>query len=158
MIALWLMLACTGQIGGADESAGDGGGDDGGGSNADAPTIVSFDVYCCNPASGAEAWYWSLTAQVTDPQGASTIAGSGPESGHQVNVMGSSGGAPIAEYGSGFHCDDKGVCSASWQQAWDNIYCSSADSYLIELIVADEDGNLSHPEELPGVKNQSRCD
>jgi hypothetical protein len=148
MIVFLLAIACTGETGGAgsDDSAG-------GGNDADAPTILALDVYCCNPASGQEAWYWVLEAQVSDPQGNDTIADTGPESGNEVNVRGSGGGgAPLAEYGTGFHCDDKGVCGVSWQQQADNIICDNAKNYEIELIVADEDGNQSQPDSVPGRK------
>jgi hypothetical protein len=46
-----------------------------------------------------------------------------------VRGSGGGGGEPLAEYGAGFHCDDKGVCGTSWQQQTDNILCSNADSY-----------------------------
>jgi hypothetical protein len=155
MLAIWLMLACTGETSGVTDGAGaDGGGDggdDGGGPNLDAPTIVAFDVFCCNPAAGPEAWYWTLTAQVSDPQGVETIADIGSDSGHEVNVYnGPASGQPFAEYGAGFSCDDKGVCDTSWQQSADNVMCSSASDYTIELIVADQDGNRSDAAELPG--------
>jgi hypothetical protein len=152
MLLFMLAIACTGETGGAgsDDSGGD---DGGGGDNRDAPTILMLDVYCCNPAAGPIAWYWVLEAQVSDPQGNDTIAGPGKGSGHEVNVRGAGGGGgePIADYGAGFSCDDKGVCDTSWQQQTDNIICDgSASNYEIELIVADEDGNLSDPETVPG--------
>ena len=153
MLVFLLAIACTGEVGGADS----GGGDDGGGEpNPDAPTILSLDVYCCNPASGVKAWYWVLEAQVSDPQGTETLADAGSDSGNEVNVFGSGGGGqPLAEYGAGFHCDDKGVCGTSWQQAADNILCSNADGYDIELIVADDEGNQSKPDTVPG--KQTEC-
>jgi hypothetical protein len=152
MIVFLLAIACTGETGGAGSD--DGNGDDGGsGPNPDAPTILALDVYCCNPASGQPAWYWVLEAQVSDPQGNDTIADAGPNSGNEVNVLSAGGGgAPFAEYGAGFSCDDKGVCGTSWQQQTDNIICDNADSYDIELIVADEDGNKSEPSTVPGKK------
>ena len=158
MILFLLAIACTGETGGAGSDDGNGdGGDDGGGPNPDAPTILSMQVYCCNPAQGPEAWYWFLGAQVSDPQGNDTIAGPGADSGNEVNVRGSGGGGgtPLAEYGALFSCDDKGVCDTSWQQQTDNIVCANADSYEIELIVADEDGNRSEPMTLPG--KQTNC-
>ena len=151
MIVFLLAIACTGEAGGAGSD--DGGGDDGGGeTNPDAPTILMLDVYCCNPASGVKAWYWILEAQVSDPQGNDTIAEAGSDSGNEVNVYGSGGGgSPLAEYGAGFHCDDKGVCGMSWQTQADNIQCDGvAANYEIELIVADEDGNRSDPESMVG--------
>jgi hypothetical protein len=152
MIVLLLAIACTGETGGAGSDDSDGGNGGGGGPNADSPTILFLDVYCCNPAQGPKAWYWVLEAQVSDPQGNDTIADPGSDSGHEVNVRGSGGGGgePLAEYGAGFSCDDKGVCDTSWQQQTDNILCSNADSYEIELIVADEDGNPSEAETVPG--------
>ena len=147
---LWMIaIACTGETGGAGSDDSDGGG--GGGGNEDAPVIQTMDVYCCNPASGPEAWYWALTALVSDPQGVETIAGIGE--GHQVNVRGSGGGGgePIVDYGAGFSCDEKGVCDTSWSQNADNIMCSNASNYEIELIVADQDGNLSDPSTMLGV-------
>ena len=154
MLVFLLAIACTGEVGGADSG---GGGDDGGGEpNPDAPTILALDVYCCNPAQGVEAWYWVLEAQVSDPQGNDTLADAGSDSGNEVNVLGSGGGGqPLAEYGAGFHCDDKGVCGTSWQQQADNILCANADSYEIELIVADEEGNQSKPDTVPG--KQTDC-
>lgn len=161
MLAFWIVLACTGEVGGADDSSGGGdeGGDDGGGGvNLDAPTILSLGVSCCNPAAGPPAWYWALTAQVSDPDGVETIADPGTDSGHEVNVyLGNASGEPYAEYGSGFYCDDKGVCGVSWQQSADNVSCASAESYVIELIVADEDGNRSAADEVPGVKDEGGC-
>lgn len=157
MIMFLLAIACTGETGGAGSDDSDDGGGGGGEPNPDAPTILALDVYCCNPAQGPKAWYWVLEAQVSDPQGNGTIAEAGSDSGNEVNVRGSGGGGgePIAEYGAGFHCDDKGVCGTSWQQQTDNILCSSADSYEIELIVADEDGNQSEPDVVPG--KQTDC-
>ena len=151
MLVFLLAIACTGETGGAGSDDGDGGGDDGGGGpNPDAPTILMLDVYCCNPAQGPEAWYWILTAQVSDPQGVETIAPIGE--GHEVNVRGSGGsGEPIVDYGAGFGCDEKGVCDTSWSQNADNIMCSNASNYEIELIVADEDCNLSEPSTMLGV-------
>jgi len=147
MIVFLLAIACTGEAGGAGSDSNDGG------DNGDPPTILALDVYCCNPASGQEAWYWVLESQVSDPQGNDTIAGAGPNSGNEVNVRGSGGGGePLAEYGAGFHCDDKGVCGVSWQQQSDNIICDNAENYEIELIVADEDGNTSDPQSVPGRK------
>ena len=150
MIVFLLAIACTGETpgAGADDSDGPGGND------ADAPTILMLDVYCCSPSSGTEAWYWILEAQVSDPQGNDTIADAGQDSGNEVNVRGSGGGGgePLAEYGTGFHCDDKGVCGVSWQQQADNIICDNAKNYEIELIVADEDGNKSQPDSVPGKK------
>ena len=155
MIVFLLAIACTGEAGGAGSD--DGNGDDGGETNADAPTILMLDVYCCNPASGQPAWYWVLEAQVSDPQGNDTIADPEPDNGNEVNVFGAGGGGtPLAEYGLGFSCDDKGVCGASWQQQADNIMCDgAAENYEIELIVADEDGNRSDPETVPG--KQTAC-
>lgn len=152
MLLLMVAIACTGETGGAGSDDSDGGG----GANRDAPTILMLDVYCCNPASGQPAWYWVLQAQVSDPQGNDTIAGPGADSGNEVNVRGSGGGGePLAEYGSGFSCDDKGVCDTSWQQDADNIMCDgSASNYSIELIVADEDGNRSEPEEMIGEQRE----
>jgi hypothetical protein len=152
MFGFLLAIACTGETGGAGSGDGDGGDDGGGGNNPDAPTILMLDVYCCNPAAGPKSWYWILSAQVSDPQGNDTIAPAGLDSGHEVNVRGAGGGGgePLAEYGAGFSCDDKGVCDTSWQQTADNILCSNADAYSIELIVADEDGNLSQPDEILG--------
>jgi hypothetical protein len=151
MIVFLLAIACTGQTSGVgDDGSGDGGDDGGGGPNPDAPTILSLDVTCCNPAAGPKAWYWALEAQVSDPQGNDTLADSGADSGNEVNVYGTGGSQPLAEYGAGFHCDDKGVCGTSWQQSTDNIQCSNADNYEIELIVADQDGNLSQPDRVPG--------
>ena len=158
MIVFLLAIACTGQAGGAGSDDGGGGGDDGGGGpNPDAPTILALDVYCCNPAAGPKSWYWVLEAQASDPQGNDTLAPVGADSGNEVNVYGSggAGGQALAEYGAGLHCDDKGVCNASWQQQTDNIVCSNAENYQIELIVADEDGNQSEPSTVPG--KQTSC-
>jgi hypothetical protein len=156
MLVFLLAMACTGEAGGASDDSGDDTGG-GGGPNPDAPTILMLDVYCCNPAQGPIAWYWILDAQVSDPQGAETLAQAGSDSGNEVNVRGAAGGGgePLAEYGAGFHCDDKGVCGTSWQQSTDNIICDgSASNYSIELIVADEDGNRSEPEEVLGEQRE----
>ena len=153
MLVFLLAIACTGEVGGAGSEDDGGGGDDGGETNPDAPTILMLDVYCCDSGQGTPAWYWILTAQVSDPQGNDTIAGPGADSGNEVNVRGSGGGGgtPLADYGTGFSCDDKGVCDTSWQQQADNIMCEgSASNYEIELIVADEDGNRSQPETVIG--------
>ena len=155
MIVFLLAIACTGETVGAGSDDSDDGG--GGGVSPDAPTILGLDVYCCNPASGQPAWYWVLESQVSDPQGADTIAQAGADSGNEVNVFGAGGGGqPLAEYGAGFACNDKGECQASWQQQTDNILCDgSAENYEIELIVADEDGHQSEPKTVPG--KQTSC-
>jgi hypothetical protein len=112
--------------------------------NPDAPDIYAGDVYCCRHTTGAEAWYWFVSVQVSDPQGPDTLADGGPESPHEVNVLGLSG-SPLAEYGGGLTCDDKGECHTSWNENVDGIDCEGAENYTIEVIVGDRDGHLSEP-------------
>lgn len=126
----------------AGEGAGEAGGD-GAAADGVSPTILEADVWCYPHADGENTnYFWSATLSYSDPQGDNTI-----ENFFLDGVVVLQGGGEVARYA--LACRD-GVGLASWSEAEDLVACGNAEAYTFRLTVADEDGNISAPAELPG--------
>lgn len=135
---LWILLACTGTKDG-DDSADSGAPV----AAADAPVITDPSAECFLHTTGEEYWQWELSAAVTDPDGAETIARTGT-----VGAT-SSGDEALAEIT--IVRQGEALFGSFKEQDYD-ILCGDATTVRFAFTIADADGNLSQPVSTLGVK------
>jgi hypothetical protein len=155
-LPLLASLACNSGKGSTDEDTGAGGADgasDGGdgtdgtdgtdgGADPDKPVLTNVDAWCYEHTTGESAFFWSVVANYSDPQGDTTVESLTADG---ITVL--AGDTTLATYA--LVCRD-GACLGSWNQADDGVACANAESYTIRLSVADEDGNRSDPVDVVG--------
>lgn len=130
--------------GGADGGGLDGGGDgeSDGGTDTESPVISSADAWCYPHTVGEKDFIWQVETRVDDPQGLVSLASSFD------GITVTEGGDLVAVYP--MVCDDAGRCFGSFTESQDEVRCTMASAYLLQLSVLDEDGNWSEVTELTG--------
>ncbi|MEL6348241.1 MAG: hypothetical protein AAFV53_34345 [Myxococcota bacterium] len=106
--------------------------------DGESPIVSNVDAWCYVVTQGASAWYWSVTATAEDPQGTDTLVSG---SGSTVTVY----AGPNEVYTQNMACTDDGDCLTSWPMDSSGMRCdaSTASDYVFEVVIADEDDNVS---------------
>ena len=118
----------------------------------DAPVISAVDAWCYEHSTGQARTIWVVSVRVDDPQGTETI-----ESFFDgVTVF--EGSTELFQ--EALTCVD-GDCTGTWNEEYEGdddsfvVSCASASDYTIQVVVEDEDGNLSLPAEVVGRQGTS---
>lgn len=99
------------------------------------PQVLEADAHCYLHATGDETYFWTFSAEVTDPQGDDDIP-----TGFVHDIRFLRDGNVIEEIVDLLACRD-GACSASFQEAQYGIPCTTADDWTVRFTVYDHEAN-----------------
>lgn len=136
LLAVTLLLACSGGDDKDDSAAAGDDTDDTDGADPDvAPFVTAVTAAACGVSTDGYD-VWTLEIKVADPQGVSDIASRGST----VSVM--DGDTVLGSYE--LACFDD-TCAGSWRATDDGIDCAIGGASVFRFVILDESGNTSDP-------------